>query len=168
MDMDFSAYQRGDFPVDQPMEALKTDHRFVRELFERYFQAQDADEKKGLGRHVLLLLDMHAAIEERVFYPRVREADPSLIDRCEQEHDQATRLIETLRLMDDDDPLAPQLYRQLADAILAHIESEEQELFPKVAQANMDLTAIGNEMQTLEITLIADRMQKPVAPGLRV
>ncbi len=46
MDMDFSAYQRWDFPVDQPIEALRTDHRFVRELFERHFQAQDADEKK--------------------------------------------------------------------------------------------------------------------------
>lgn len=52
--------------------------------------------------------------------------------------------------MDDDDPLAPQLFRQLAGAVIVHIESEEQEQFPKVEQANMDLTAIGNEMQTLE------------------
>ena len=93
---------------------------------------------------------MHSSVEEQVFYPCVRIADPSLIDRCEQGHDHATRLIETLRLMDDDDPLAPQLFRQLAGAVIVHIESEEQELFPKVEQANMDLTAIGNEMQTLE------------------
>jgi hemerythrin superfamily protein len=168
VDIDAEMRQRGEFPVDQPMEALKTDHHFVRRLFDRYFQSADADEKKDAGRHILSLLEMHTALEEAVFYPRVRSVDASLIDSCEQEHDQARQLLRTLRLMNEGDPQAEPLFRQLADAIFRHIDAEEQELFPKVEQSNLDLSAIGHEMQAYETRLIGDRMQKPIAPGVRL
>lgn len=168
VDIEFEMRHRGEFPVDQPMEALKTDHDFVRQLFDRYFQTRDPEEKHETGRHILSLLEMHTALEEAVFYPRVRSADPSLIDHCEQEHDQARQLIRTLRLMNDGDPQAEPLFRQLADAIFRHVETEEQQLFPKVEQSNLDLSAIGHEMQAFETRMIADRMQKPVAPGFRL
>jgi hemerythrin superfamily protein len=165
--MDDSIARRGEFPVDQPIEALRTDHQLVRQLFDRYFQAQDEGEKKDAGHHVLLLLEMHTSLEEGVFYPRVHEADPALIDHCQQEHEVAKQMIERLRIMDEADPQAEQLFRQLADAVFRHVEEEEQQLFPKVEQANLDLSAIGHEMLALETRLIAGRMQKPIAPGLR-
>jgi hemerythrin superfamily protein len=159
--------RRGEFPVDQPMEALKTDHNFVRQFFDRYFQAQDANEKREIGDHILLLLEDHTSLEEGVFYPQVRDVDPSLIDHCEQEHEQAKQLIETLKPLDEGDPQLEPMFRQLADAIFKHVDTEEQQLFPKVQQANLDLSAIGHEMAAFEIRLIADRYQKPIAPGLR-
>lgn len=168
MDIESEIRQRGEFPVDQPMEALKTDHQFVRQLFERYFQAQDVNEKQDAGRHILSLLEMHTTLEETVFYPRVRNEDPALIDQCEQDHDQARQLIRSLRLMNDDDPQAEPIFRQLADAVLRHMELEEQQLFPKVEQSSLDLSGIGHEMQAFETRMIADRMQKPVAPGFRL
>lgn len=168
MDIDTVMRQRGEFPVDQPIEALRTDHQFVRQLFDRYFQTQDADDKQAVGRHVLALLETHTALEEAVFYPRVRSVDPGLIDVFEQEHEQANQLIRTLRLMNDGDPQAEPIFRQLADAILSHIEVEEQQLFPRVEQANFDMSAIGHEMQSVETRMIADRMQRPVAPGFRL
>lgn len=129
MDIDSDLRRRGEFPVDKPMEALRTDHHFGRQYFDRYFQCQDTDEKKAVGRHNLLLLEMHAALEEGVFYLRVHKVDPSLVE---------------------------------------HIDAEEQQLFPKIGQAHLDLTAIGQEMQTFEITMIADRLQKPVTSGIRI
>jgi hemerythrin superfamily protein len=162
-----NADQRGEFPVDRPMDALKTDHHLVRQLFERYFSARDIDEKKELGPHILLLLEMHASLEEGVFYPRVHDADPRLVEHCVQDHTEARDLIEQLKLMDEGDPQAEQMYRRLADAIFAHVEIEEQQLFPKIQQSNIDLTAIGQEMQAFETTMIAQRLQKPIAPGLR-
>jgi len=167
MDVDFNAYRRGEFPADHPMEALKNEHHFVRELFDRYFQARDANDKRDAGEHVLLLLEMHTSLEEAVFYPRVRDADPALIDQCEQEHEQAKQLIQRLKIMDENDPQAEAIFRQLADAIYRHVDTEEQQLFPKVRQANLDLSAIGHEMQAFETTMIADRTHKPIAPGLR-
>jgi hemerythrin superfamily protein len=158
---------RGEFPADRPLDALRADHHLVRQLFERYFQAQEAAEKRDLGTHVLLLLEMHTSLEEGVFYPRVRDADPALIERCIQEHAQAGQMIATLRRMDESDPQAVQTFHQLADAIFRHVDTEEQQLFPKIAQAGLDLGAIGREMRDFETRLIAGRLQKPAAPGMR-
>jgi len=168
VDIDSNAYRRGEFPVDQPLEALKSDHRFARELFAHYFQSSDMEEKKALGRHILLLLEMHTTLEETVFYPRVRDADPSLTDHCEQEHEQARQTIKMLQLMNDGDPQADQLFHQLADAVFRHVDTEEQQLFPKIEQSTLDLSAIGYEMQAAETRMIAAHAQKPTAPGLRV
>lgn len=168
VDMDTVMRQRGEFPVDHPIEALRTDHQFVRQLFDRYFHTQDAGDKHAVGRHLLALLEMHTTLEETVFYPRVRSVDPGLIDVFEQEHEQATQMIRTLRLMNDGDPQAEPIFHQLANAVLPHIEVEEQQLFPRVEQANFDMSAIGHEMQSVETRMIADRMQRPVAPGFRL
>ncbi|GAB3554389.1 hypothetical protein GCM10027343_42380 [Noviherbaspirillum agri] len=166
MDIDAEMRRRGEFPVDQPLEALKTDHGFVRQLFEQHFQSQEANNKKELGAHLLALLETHTALEERAFYPRVREVDPSLMDHCEQEHGEARQMIDNLKLMDEGDPHIDALYRRLSDSVLKHVEFEEQQLFPKVEQAGLDMTALGQEMQAVEIQMIAARNQRPVAPGV--
>ncbi|WP_292936971.1 hemerythrin domain-containing protein [Noviherbaspirillum sp.] len=167
MNIDAKTRGRGEFPVDRPMDALKADHHLVRQLFDNYFHAGDADDKRDAGSHVLLLLEMHTSLEEGVFYPRVHDADASLVEHCEQDHEQARQLIDRLKLMDESDPQAEQLFHELADAIFRHIELEEQQLFPKVQQAGLDLSAIGHEMQAFETRMNATRLQKPVAPGLR-
>lgn len=165
--MDAEMRRRGEFPVDQPMEVLKTDHQFVRTLFDRYFNASDVTQKREVGPHILLLLEMHASLEETVFYQRVRDVDPALVGRCEQEHEQARQLIDRLKIMDEGDPQAEQMFHQLADAIFRHIEAEEQQLFPKVQQAGLDLNAIGQEMLAAETRLIAGRSPRTRAPGMR-
>lgn len=167
MDIDTRMRRRGEFPVNRPLDALRADHRFIRQLFDRYFQAQHEHDKRDVGAHLLLLLEMHTSLEEGVFYPRVHDVDPALLERCAHAHEQAEQLIDRLKLMDEADPQAVALFRELADAVLAHIEVEERQLIPKVQQAGLDLSAIGHEMLALETRMIAGRAQRPVAPGLR-
>lgn len=167
MDSDTNARNRGEFPSDQPMGALTADHHLVRQLFARYFQTLDVNEKKGIGPHILMLLEMHTSLEEGVFYPRVRDADPALVEQCLREHDEAGQLIGRLKIMDEGDPQTEHLFHQLADAIFQHIDTEEQQLFPKIRQANLDLGAIGHEMQIFETSMIAARTPRPTAPGMR-
>ncbi|HJV53440.1 MAG TPA: hemerythrin domain-containing protein [Noviherbaspirillum sp.] len=167
MDIDADMRRRGEFPVDRPMDALRTDHQFVRKLFDRYFKAGDVAEKREVGPHILLLLEMHTALEETVFYQRVRDVDPALVARCEKEHEQAKPLIERLKIMDEGDPQTEQLFHQLAEAMLAHIENEERQLFPKVEQAHLDLHTIGQEMLASETRLIAGHAPRTRAPGMR-
>lgn len=159
--------ERGEFPTDQPLEALKADHRLVRQLFDRYFAARAAEEKKDVGTHLLLLLEMHTSLEDSVFYPRVQDTDAALVERCRQDHDHATQLVDRLKLMDESDPQAIKLFQELSDAIAAHVQEEEQKLFPVVKQSGLDLAALGQEMHAFETRMIAARMQKPIAPGLR-
>lgn len=113
----------------------------------------------------MALLEKHTALEERAFYPHVREVDASLIEHFEQEHGEARQLIENLKRIDESDPHTDELYHRLADSVLRHVESEETQLFPKIEQAGLDMSAIGQEMQAVEIQMIATRNQCPVAPG---
>lgn len=166
MNIDITARDRGEFPVDRPMDALKADHHLVRQLFEQYFRAQDVNDKRDIGPHILMLLEMHTSLEEGVFYPRVREADASLIDQCEHEHEQAKQLIERLKIMDESDPQTEQIFHQLAEAIFQHVDREENQLFPEIEQANLDLSAIGHEMMAFETSMIADRSAGMRTPGM--
>lgn len=164
-----SQEHRGDagFPVDRPIEALKADHHFVRQLFDRYLNTRDMNVKKEAGPRALMLVEMHAALEEGVFYPKVHEVDPTLVDRCEDDHEQAREMITRLKGMNEDDPQFEQMFRQMADSVLRHIDMEERELFPKVERANLDLAAIGIQMQMFESSMVSAQARDSDRPGMR-
>lgn len=147
--------------ADYPLDLLRTEHRMLREMFGRYFHARDPEARRDLGSHLLLLLELHASVEEGVFYPRVRQAAPFLIGHCEHEHEQVRRIVDMLKPMDEVDRQAEILFRQLADAVLSHIETEEQQLFPQIEEADLDLGAVGTEMRALETRLAALHKHPP-------
>lgn len=150
----------GAFPVDQPMQALEKDHQFIKQLFERYCNTQDKLVKQEAGPQILELLEMHTALEEATFYPAVQQVNDSLVDECKQEHDQADQLLHQLKGMDINDPQCDRMFQELRDAVLHHIDVEENQLFPAVRQANLDLQEIGTQMQTYESTMVASRAQR--------
>lgn len=157
----------GGFPIENPMEALKKDHDFVRKLFDRYQQTQDINVKKEAGPRILMLLEMHMTVEEAVFYPKVHDIDPAFVDHGEEEHEEAKHLMQQLKGMNPGDAQCDQLMKQLADAVLHHIDSEEQKLFPKVAQSKLDLTSIGIQMQAFEASMVSDKARASSQPGQR-
>ncbi|MGV3741398.1 MAG: hemerythrin domain-containing protein [Burkholderiaceae bacterium] len=161
------ARDRGEIPGGQPIEALKRDHRYVEQLFDRYLNTNDMAVKREAGPEIIRAFELHADLEEAVFYPQVRDLDPGLVDHGEQEHQEARRLIEQLKSMDMTHPQSDALFRQLADAILHHIESEEQQLFPKVQQSGIDLEALGIEMQAYESNALSTQARSSERPNLR-
>src|SRR5262245_23970823 len=98
MDIDSGFGERGDFSLDQPIEALKKDHELARRLFDEYFRAPEDNARKNIGRRLLLLLETHSVLEENVFYWRAHATDPALVERCQEEHRHIDRLVERLRL----------------------------------------------------------------------
>lgn len=172
MDMDITVdpiqYRGGlGFPVDRPMEALKKDHDFVKQLFDRYLKTQDVKVKRQAGPQILHLLELHTSLEEAAFYPAVRQVDASLVDECEDEHQQAKQMIEQLKGMEPGDSQCDQMMQQLCDAVMHHVQEEEQELFPKVQQSNLDLSAIGMQMQMFESNAVAAQAKASERPDLR-
>jgi len=148
------------FPVDQPLQALQKDHHYVRELFGHFLNSQDVLVKQQAGPQILMALEMHTALEEAVFYPRVRSVDPTLVAECEDEHGQADQLIQQLKGMDVTDPQCDRMFRHLCDAILHHIDVEENRLFPKLRQSSVDMEALGLEMQAFEANMVAQQAQQ--------
>lgn len=168
MASDPEASRGGGLPTDDPLVELEADHLLVRELFDAYLNVENPDVRKDVGPRILVLLEVHTALEEGVFYPGVRDVDTSLVDQCKAEHEQARQLMEQLHGMDGGDPQAGRTFRQLADLILKHIDTEEQQLFPKVRQANVDLAAIGDEMHAFEASIVAAaQAQASQQPGMR-
>src|SRR5436853_5677145 len=94
-----------------PMQLLKRDHRTVKELFEEVAKLGDGDveEKDRLWQQINEELTIHAEIEERLFYPAVREVKTDegedLINEAVEEHRIVKTLLEEMSgLSAGDDP----------------------------------------------------------------
>jgi hemerythrin superfamily protein len=150
---------RGAFPVDRPVEALIRDHNMVRKLVESYRNTQSVEARKEAASQIVMLVEMHAKLEENAFYPAVRDLDASMIGHFEQEHQKIDDLLQSLNSMSMDDPQAEQMLRQLIDMVMQHVQEEENEFFPKLELANMDMTPIGLQMQAYEANLVHMKAQ---------
>jgi len=153
--------------ISDPMQMLEQDHGTVRQLFQRMFDSQAARVKHQCGLQILQMLEMHTQLEDACFYPSVEQVDPQLIAHSRQEHEEADQLIQQLKGMDLSDPRCEDLFRQLADSVLHHIEEEESNLFPKVRQSSCDLEAIAMEMQSWEANMVGDMARSSDRSGMR-
>src|SRR4051794_18258666 len=80
---------------------LTNDHRVVEALFKDYTFATDSQVKRDLADQMVRDLSIHAAIEEAVFYPAVRngvQGADHLVDESLDEHQKAKN---TLAEIDD-------------------------------------------------------------------
>src|SRR6202795_2162185 len=138
------------------IELLKHDHREVEEYFEQYEDLEDDADKAELSAKICQALKVHAQIEEEIFYPAAREAtgDEDLLDEAVVEHAGAKRLIEEIESMDVGDDLYDAKIRVLGEQIKHHVKEEEEELFPEVKSAKVDLEALGTKMAARKAELM--------------
>ena len=141
-------------------DVLEEDHREVEEWFDEYDELKDSDEdrKAELAEKICLALKVHAQIEEEIFYPRAREAtkDDDLIDEAIVEHATVKNLIGEIEEMDVGEELFDAKVRVLGEMVKRHIKEEEEELFPELQSAKMDLDAVGKELAERKEELMAE------------
>jgi hemerythrin superfamily protein len=139
------------------IELLKHDHREVEEYFEEYEDLEDDAEKAELSAKICQALKVHAQIEEEIFYPAAREAtrDEDLLDEALVEHAGAKRLIEEIESMEVGDDLYDAKIRVLGEQIKHHVKEEEEELFPEAERSDMDLKAVGKDLEVRKMELMA-------------
>ncbi len=121
------------------LQVLKSDHDKVRELFVKFRaakEANDTDEMGTLVEKIFEELELHTAIEERVFYPAVEEAGGEdlgdLTDESNEEHHVVDLLMAEIKELDpSDDAYAPKM-TVLIENVEHHAGEEEKEMFPKV------------------------------------
>src|SRR5690348_8060216 len=140
---------RAQAPGGDAFEVLERDHREVEEWFDVYDEMQGKeDRKEELAQKICLALKVHAQIEEEIFYPRAREAtkDNDLIDEAIVEHATVKNLIADIESMEVGEDLYDAKIRVLGEMVKQHIKEEEEELFPELEPAKMDLDAFGKEL----------------------
>jgi hemerythrin superfamily protein len=134
------------------IELLTAEHKEVNAMFKEYQKLVDGDksseEKETLARQICLMLTVHATTEEEIFYPAARDAidDEDLLDEAEVEHGSAKELIAQIEAGSPSDPLYDAKVKVLGEYVQHHVKEEEEELFPKVKKAKVDLASLGEQI----------------------
>jgi len=130
---------------------LKHDHDKVKDLFDRFEKAEHQAEKKKIAKQALEELRIHAALEEEIFYPAVREHMArnemnDIMNEADEEHHVAKVLIAELTSMDGTGDHFEAKFTVLAENVRHHIKEEENDMFPKVKALDLDMKALGHRM----------------------
>jgi hemerythrin superfamily protein len=150
---------------------LKKDHQKVAQLFEEFERATEGD-RPSIAIQIFNELEVHAALEEEIFYPAVRDGadlvslmeeeeldeddtaddespeeddDEDIIAVSVEEHQELRDLIKQLRNMDPASKEFAELLAELREAIQDHVAEEEDLILP-AAQMKLDIESLGTEM----------------------
>ena len=149
------------------IEMLKQEHREVEKFFDQLESAQSGDQRREAFELIADALAVHAAIEERHFYPSVKESstEETLLESVE-EHLAIKRVIADLLALDADDETFHAKVKVLRDEVEHHVEEEEGQLFPTVEKLFDDdtLRALGSEMARTEEELMEEGMPRQAVP----
>ena len=144
------------------MELLQADHDEVKQMFEEYegLMADEAgeDERQELATRICNALTVHATIEEEILYPAARgvPACERLVDEATVEHASAKALILEIESMSPSMPLFDAKVAVLGEYVSHHIDEEEEELLPQLANAGIDLDELGEELQDRKLELMEE------------
>jgi hemerythrin superfamily protein len=143
------------------IEMLVTDHKKVKALFSEFDKLKKEDDdgpKAELVSQICKELTVHAAIEEEIFYPAIREAvnELDLMDEALVEHAGAKSLIAQLEEMEPTDDLYDANVTVLREQIEHHVKEEEGEMFKRTKEAEVDTETLGKKMMERKIELIGE------------
>ena len=133
---------------------LKNDHKTVEKLFKTFEKAgEDASAaKRKVVDEIIVELSVHAAIEEQVFYPAIRDAvadvEDTVLEALEEHHVVKWTLNELVDLSPDHERFDAKV-TVLIESVRHHVEEEEGELFPEVRKVlgRKALGEIGDAME---------------------
>jgi hypothetical protein len=147
---------------------LIEDHKRVQQLFKQFEKLKDSEETSDEDKAAIVAmacadLTIHAQIEEEIFYPAAREAidEHDLLDEAEVEHASAKDLIAQLAEMQPGDDLYEAKFIVLGEYVNHHVKEEQDEMFPKVKKAGLDLNALGEELLQRRQELMAEMGLQP-------
>jgi hemerythrin superfamily protein len=137
---------------------LKADHQKVKELFDAFEKTKDDNKKQSIAEQAIQELRIHAAIEEEIFYPALREAlgDEDILDEAEEEHRVAKTLIEELASKGPDTEHFEAKFMVLAENVRHHIKEEEGEMFKQARAAEVDLKALAEQLSARKEELMGN------------
>ena len=144
-------------------DMIRFDHSHVMLTFHQYTADKPSSVRKALADTICSALEIHATLEEEIFYPALRPAGAggSAMQKSVPEHDAMRSLIASLRGARDDarrDELVAELMRE----VLHHVADEETVLLPDAERlfSNERLCALGADMTKRRMQLLAPQAGK--------
>jgi hemerythrin superfamily protein len=152
-------------------DLLKDDHDAVKEMFDRFrdLGVEDRREKQRLFDRIAEALEIHAEVEERLFYPAVRsvksEDAQEITLEAFEEHKIAKTLIMQIRSLSRGDARKDAKMKVLMESVEHHIEEEEDEMFAEANDLGDErLEDLGDQMLSLKTDLMRERGLEAAVP----
>jgi hemerythrin superfamily protein len=153
-------------------DMIRFDHSHVMVTFHQYTRDKRPSVKKALAETICDALEIHATLEEEIFYPvmRPRAADQKVMEKSEPEHMEMRRIIHELRGTDPRDSRHDELLFELMRDVVHHVADEETVLLPEAEQTLTKdrLSELGTQMtkrRLEQVTPKAGKIAKNTAVG---
>ena len=118
------------------LELLKDDHQRLKSLFEQIEGSDDPITRQELLDQIDTELEIHAHIEETIFYPVLEDFEElkDMVEKAWDEHAEITALLKGLEELGVDSDTFAEDLTALIETVELHVEEEEKELFPSVRE----------------------------------
>jgi hemerythrin superfamily protein len=138
---------------------IRMDHTHVLAAFHQVQPDTPVRVKQGLADNICLALEVHAQLEEEIFYPALREISPDeVLDKSKPEHDGMRDLIGRLRALRAGEPAFDATLNELMRQVMHHVADEETELLPKAERLlGPHLSELGARMTRRRFELLGPR-----------
>lgn len=134
-------------------EVLKADHEKVAGIMERIDETTERALKtrEELFTQLKSELDLHAQIEEQIFYPALegKEESREITLEAYEEHTLVKQLLTELEAEPKDDEQWTAKFTVLKENVEHHVEEEEGEMFKKARKvlSSEEINELGNRLQ---------------------
>ena len=139
---------------------IRADHTHVLATFHQYEADTPPGSKRALVDSICVALEIHAQLEEEIFYPVMRTLPrgSTAIDKNEPEHDEMRRLISRLRGMEATDADFDRTLMELMRGVIHHVAEEETVLLHDAERLIPDrLSELGAQMTKRRFELVLPR-----------
>jgi hemerythrin superfamily protein len=149
---------------------IRMDHSHVLVLAHRYQATTRPARKQALVKSICLALEIHARLEEEVFYPALAEVagDNEVLAKSKPEHDEMRRLIALLRAGEPEQADYADNFMALMREVLHHVADEETVLLPEAERLlQARLGELGARMTQRRLQLLGPRLGEAAMQHLR-
>ena len=140
---------------------IRTDHTHVLLTFHKFEVDTSPQRKQGIVNTACLALEVHAQLEEEIFYPALQAvaADNPALQKARPEHDEMKRLIAELRGLTPEEEAFDTTFRELMRGVLHHVADEETIMLPAAERLLKDqLGELGARMTKRRLELAGPRV----------
>jgi hemerythrin superfamily protein len=145
-------------------DMIRFDHSHVLVSFHQYTADARPKVKQALAETIASALEIHATLEEEIFYPAMRgiDSDEPVLLKSVPEHNEMRRLIAELRSTPPTDIRHGQLLQQLMRDVIHHVADEETVLLPHAERllSKERLSELGAEMTKRRLELAGPKAGK--------
>jgi hypothetical protein len=143
-------------------DLIRLDHSHVSAAFHQYVPGDPVRIRKGLADNVCLALEIHAQLEEEIFYPALRGVmDHEVLRRSGADHHEVRAAISRLKVLAPADAAYDEAFFELMRHVLHHVADEETVLLPAAERLLAgQLSELGASMNRRRLELAAPRTRE--------